>query len=88
MCLACHAAGNADSNGNASPISLRVISHPAHEFSGIFVSEFRGNCFSCHDVTNAGEYDLLTQAVTVNAQGIPETLPIPGMQESSGPPAQ
>lgn len=87
-CLGCHAAGNADSNGNASPISLRTIAHPAHLYSGIFLSEFRGNCFTCHEITNSGEYDILTQAVTTNAQGIPETIPIPGAQEPSGPPTQ
>jgi len=87
VCLACHAAGNAAENGIAAPKSLRVIVHPAHEFSGIFTSEFRGNCFSCHEVTNTGGYDLLTQAVTVNDKGMPDTVPIPGMQPSSESPA-
>lgn len=84
-CLGCHAAGNADQNGNAAPIGLRTIVHPAHLNSGIFIGEFRGNCFTCHDITNSGKYDILTQAVTTNAQGIPETIPTPGMQAPSSP---
>ena len=85
VCLACHAAGSGDQNGNAAPVSLRVIVHPAHEFSGHFVPE-RGNCFTCHEVTNSGKYGLLTQAVTVNPQGIPETIPTPGLQNPTTPP--
>jgi hypothetical protein len=88
VCLGCHAAGNAENNGNNAPINLRAIAHPAHLFSGIFISEFRGNCFSCHEVTNTGQYDILTQAVAVNPQGIPTTLPIPGQQAPTKPPAQ
>ena len=84
-CLGCHAAGNADQNGNVAPIGLRTIVHPAHLYSGIFLTEFRGNCFTCHDVTNDGEFDLLTQAVEVNDKGIPEDIPTPGLQESTRP---
>jgi len=84
-CLGCHAAGTGDQNGNGSGISLRVIVHPAHLNSGIFIGEFRGNCFTCHEITNEGEYDILTEAVAVNDKGIPEEIPTPGLQEPSAP---
>lgn len=79
-CLACHGAGDGDQNGKLAPISLRTIVHPAHLNSGIFLHEFRGNCFTCHEVTNSGVFNILTQKVEVNAAGIPETIPTPGMQ--------
>jgi hypothetical protein len=84
-CLGCHAAGNGDQNGNGAPISLRIIVHPAHLNSGIFLAEFRGNCFTCHEVTNSGEYDILTEKVEVDDAGIPVVIPTPGLQEPSGP---
>ena len=84
-CLGCHGAGDAEQNGNVAPIGLRTIVHPAHLYSGIFLVEFRGNCFTCHEVTNDGDFDLLTQAVEVNDKGIPEEIPTPGLQESTGP---
>lgn len=84
-CLGCHAAGDDDQDGNAAGIGLRTIAHPAHLFSGIFLAEFRGNCFSCHDVVNNGEFYLLTEPVEVNDKGIPGELPTPGLQEPSGP---
>lgn len=84
-CLACHAAGSGDQNGNAAPIGLRTIVHPAHLNSGIFIGEFRGNCFTCHEITNSGEYDIFTQKVEVNDKGIPEVIPTPGLLEPSGP---
>jgi len=88
VCLGCHGAGAGAQDGvMAAAPSLRVIVHPAHEFSGIFTSEFRGNCFSCHEITNNGEYGILSQAVTVTAAGVPETLPPPGILEPTGSPA-
>ncbi|MCZ7665139.1 MAG: S-layer homology domain-containing protein [Thermoleophilia bacterium] len=87
-CLGCHAAGDGEQNGTVAPISLRVIVHPVHLNSGIFLAEFRGNCFTCHDVTNDGDFDILTQAVTVDDKGIPEEIPTPGLQGPSGPAAE
>jgi hypothetical protein len=84
-CLACHAAGSGEQNGIVAPISLRTIVHPAHLNSGIFIAEFRGNCFTCHEITNSGEYDILSQKVEVNDKGIPEVIPTPGLLEPSGP---
>ncbi len=82
-CLECHGAGSgarAD-NGVVANLSLRDIVHPAHMFSDIFPSEFKGNCFSCHNVNNEGEFMILGQKVDVNENGIPKVLPIPGMLE-------
>lgn len=79
-CLGCHAAGDGDQDGNVAPISLRTIVHPAHLNSGIFLHEFRGNCFTCHEVTNSGVFNILTEKVEVNAAGIPDEIPTPGLQ--------
>lgn len=79
-CLECHRPGSgarADV-GVVAPISLRDIVHPAHLFSEIFVGEFRGNCFNCHNISGTGEFMVLTEAVEVNEKGIPQVLPIPG----------
>ena len=84
-CLGCHRAGTGVQDGNIAPISLRTIVHPAHMYSGIFLSEFRGNCFTCHDVTNDGTFAILTQAVAVNDKGIPDEIPTPGLMDPSGP---
>jgi len=82
-CLGCHAAGSGEQNGKTAPIGLRTIVHPAHLNSGIFIAEFRGNCFTCHEITNSGAYDILTEAVAVNDAGIPDVIPTPGLQASS-----
>jgi len=84
VCLSCHAAGDGEQDGNVAPVGLRTIVHPAHMNSGIFLTEFRGNCFTCHDVTNNGEFGVLTEAVEVNGAGIPEEIPTPGLQEPTG----
>ena len=84
-CLGCHAAGSGDQNGNGAPIGLRTIVHPAHLNSGIFLAEFRGNCFTCHEITNSGEYGILSLKVEVDDAGIPMVIPTPGLLEPSGP---
>lgn len=84
-CLSCHAAGSGDQNGKLAPISLRTIVHPAHLNSGIFIEEFRGNCFTCHEITNSGKYDILSQKVEVNDKGIATVIPTPGLLEPSRP---
>jgi hypothetical protein len=83
LCLGCHKAGDAEQNGKFAPVSLRTIVHPAHLNSGIFIGEFRGNCFTCHEITNSGKYDILSQKVEVNAQGVPTVIPTPGLLEPS-----
>ena len=82
VCLQCHAPGTGANSGkgNAAPIALMDIVHPAHMSSPIFTREFAGNCFSCHDVNGDGEFAILTQKVDVNEKGVPnlDKLPIPG----------
>ena len=78
-CLECHKPNpNAPERGVAAPINLRNIVHPAHMFSETFLQEFTGNCFSCHNVSGTGVFDILGQKVSVNAEGVPNTVPIPG----------
>jgi S-layer homology domain len=79
-CLTCHAPGSGAQAGKgvAAPISLRDIVHPVHMGSKIFTTEFVGNCFSCHNISGNGTYQILSQAVDTNAKGVPNTLPIPG----------
>lgn len=84
VCLECHAAGTGDrfGMGVVAPLSLRDIVHPAHMSSQFFQLHYGGNCFTCHNVDGAGEWELLTQKVDVNDKGVPnpELLPIPGAQ--------
>jgi hypothetical protein len=79
-CLVCHGPGTGaqEGKGNLAPISLRDIVHPVHMGSKIFTTEFVGNCFSCHNVSGDGTFQILSQAVDTNDKGIPDTLPIPG----------
>ncbi|MCL5734078.1 MAG: S-layer homology domain-containing protein [Actinobacteria bacterium] len=79
-CLICHAPGTGDreGKGNVAPISLRDIVHPVHMGSKIFLAEFVGNCFSCHNVSGDGTFQVLAQGVDTNDKGVPNTLPIPG----------
>ena len=63
-CVTCHSATS------AKPLS--AIVHPAHMFSSnIFVEEFRGNCFSCHEVQN-GKFQVLVDKQIVNDKGVIE----------------
>jgi hypothetical protein len=82
-CLQCHASDPVTERGVLAPLSLRDIVHPAHMSSQIFKVEFGGNCFSCHNVNAEGEWEHLTQAVTINDKGVPDPaeIPIPGAQE-------
>ncbi|MHB1133549.1 MAG: hypothetical protein ACYC4L_14350 [Chloroflexota bacterium] len=79
-CLECHRPGSGarSANGVAANLSLRDIVHPAHMFSEIFVGEFMGNCFSCHNPGPDGEWNVLSEAVDVNERGVPKVVPIPG----------
>jgi hypothetical protein len=79
-CLDCHAPGTGAQagKGNVAPISLRDIVHPVHMGSKIFTGEFVGNCFSCHNVSGDGTFQILSQAVDAADDGVPKTLPIPG----------
>jgi hypothetical protein len=81
-CLTCHAPGTGANAGKgaAAPISLMDIVHPAHMGSQIFKVELGGDCFSCHNVSADGTFQILTQKVQTNDKGVPNLnqLPIPG----------
>jgi len=79
-CLECHrpSGGGANDAGVGAPINLRNIAHPAMMFSETFINEFRGNCFSCHNIDGNGHFLVLGEAVEVDEHGIPQKLPIPG----------
>ncbi len=71
-CLTCHAAkGDTGTAGVVAPLSLRTIAHPAHLFSKTFTEEYSGNCFTCHNVDNGGNFTLLTEKMNVNLKGVP-----------------
>lgn len=58
--------------------------HPAHMSSQWFKLHYGGSSFTCHNVNGEGEFELLTETVTVDKKGVPdpENLPIPGAIES------
>lgn len=74
-CLECHKPSDSDPNrGVGAPITLRDIVHPAHMFSQTFLQHYGGNCFTCHDVTGDGTFQILGDKVTTNEKGVPRTL--------------
>lgn len=83
VCLTCHGPSAVERLGadRASPLSMSDIAHPSHLFSEIFLSEYRGNCMSCHNVSEDGVWQLLSEAVEVNEKGVPspDEVPIPGL---------
>jgi len=83
VCLTCHGPAGAERLGadRASPLSMSDIAHPSHLFSEVFLGEYRGNCMSCHNVSEDGVWQLLSEAVEVNEKGVPspDQLPIPGL---------
>jgi hypothetical protein len=66
MCITCH----------DGKIALRFTSilHPAHSFSPVFTQEFRGNCFSCHELGDEG-FTVLVEKQNVNDKGVIQPLP-------------
>ena len=82
-CLTCHASIETSERGNLAPLSIRDIVHPAHMSSAVFINEFRGNCFTCHNVDNEGVFKVLPDAVATNDKGVPDPakIPIPGAYE-------
>ncbi len=74
-CMNCHTPSGAGDKGVGAPLSMRAIVHPAHSFSKIFTKiEYDGNCFSCHNVTAEGKWDVLVDALLVNEKGVPIAL--------------
>lgn len=82
-CLQCHAPNPETGRGMIAPLALRDIVHPAHMGSQWFKLHYSGNCFTCHNVDAYGEFELLTEAVTINEKGVPDPtqIPIPGSIE-------
>lgn len=70
-CLLCHASDPETDRGINAPLALRDIVHPAHMGSQTFKLYYGGNCFTCHNVNGAGEFDVLGEAWDVNDKGVP-----------------
>lgn len=77
-CLTCHASNPTTGGGVDAPISIRDIVHPVHMGSSIFLTEFNGNCFNCHNIDKDGNYQVLPSAIQNNAKGVPESMPLTG----------
>jgi mono/diheme cytochrome c family protein len=70
-CLLCHAADPETDRGVNAPLSLRDIAHPAHMGSQTFKVHYGGNCFTCHNVNGAGEFETIGYALDTNDKGVP-----------------
>jgi thiosulfate dehydrogenase len=70
-CLLCHASDPETDRGVIAPLSLRDIVHPAHMGSQTFKVYYGGNCFTCHNVNGAGEFETLGEALDTNDKGVP-----------------
>lgn len=78
-CLTCHGSAP-DGKGVSSPIDLRDIVHPVHLGSQVFKVKIGGSCFSCHNISWDGVFQILTEKVQTNDKGVPDLgqIPIPG----------
>ena len=70
-CLLCHASDPETDRGVNAPLSLRDIVHPAHMASQTFKVHYGGNCFTCHNVNGAGDFEVLGEALDTNDKGVP-----------------
>ena len=70
-CLLCHASDPETDRGVNAPLSLRDIVHPAHMGSQTFKVYYGGNCFTCHNVNGAGEFEVLGEVMDTNDKGVP-----------------
>ena len=70
-CLLCHASDPETDRGVVASLSLRDIVHPAHMGSQVFKVHYGGNCFTCHNVNGAGEFEVLGVALDTNDKGVP-----------------
>lgn len=68
-CLSCH------KPGGEAKLMLRTIVHPIHLNSAIFLENYRGSCFTCHDINADGKFEVLKKALEVNERGIPKESP-------------
>ena len=69
--MLCHASDPETDRGVVASLSLRDIVHPAHMGSQIFKVHYGGNCFTCHNVNGAGEFEVLGVALDTNDKGVP-----------------
>ncbi|MCL4394539.1 MAG: Ig-like domain-containing protein [Chloroflexi bacterium] len=72
-CMTCHASQATGDAGKSAPLSMRAIVHPVHMFSETFLTEFTGNCFSCHDVDGSDKFTVISEKMSVNSHGVPQT---------------
>lgn len=68
-CKSCH------KPGGEAKLMLRSIVHPIHLNSAIFLENYRGNCFTCHDINADGQFKVLKKPLEVNERGIPLESP-------------
>lgn len=83
-CLSCHAPGKGEGAGMGvvAPKMLRDIVHPAHLNSPTFTTRYKGNCFTCHNVTGDGQFVLLGEKLKTDFRGIPSEVPVSGIPPS------
>jgi hypothetical protein len=74
-CLTCHAPGLGaqTGKGNAAPVSLRDIVHPAHMSSKIFSIEYLGDCLTCHSVSSDGTFEVISLDGSATGHPLPLT---------------
>ncbi|MBI4321774.1 MAG: hypothetical protein HY675_25050 [Chloroflexi bacterium] len=84
QCLGCHAPGTGarQDMGTVAPKMLRDIVHPVHMNSPGFTNNYKGNCFTCHNVNGAGQFTLLGSKLYTDFRGIPSESPVKGIMPS------
>ena len=87
-CLGCHAPGKGEREnmGVVAPKMLRDIVHPVHMNSPSWsaTGNYKGNCFTCHNVDGQGRFTLLGEKLDKDFRGIPKTSPVQGILPSEG----
>ena len=75
QCLGCHrpGTGERENMGVVAPKMLRDIVHPVHLNSPSFTGNYKGNCFTCHNVDGAGRFLLLGSKLSTDFRGIPKS---------------
>jgi hypothetical protein len=84
-CMDCHRS-NAAGTAVGALHSMRDIVHPVHMNSGVFLGEFNGNCFNCHNVSFDGTFQVLPEAIEASENGVPTEVPIPTATDPLDPP--
>lgn len=85
-CLGCHAPGTGEREGMGvvAPKMLRDIVHPVHMNSPSWRQDgnYKGNCFTCHNIDGQGRFTLLGVKLEKDFRGIPKTTPVQGILPS------